>query len=230
MKTRREVIRLLGAMLMKIPLFLGAFGSFVSLSFAKAKRLVLPENTPMSDLVSRNPAELDTRQLSITPMNEFDVMGQTVYPVDMKQWRLELSGQMAAQRTFSYAQLLALPAVERKVLLICPGFFAYHALWKGVSMPALLKSAGMKKETTHIQFGGPLGINENTTAYPIEDVLSNKIFLAFQVNGVPLPERHGFPLRLVAEDHFGDQWTKYITRVSAVIKTAGPGREELLYL
>jgi hypothetical protein len=29
-----------------------------------------------------------------------------------------------------------------------------------------------------------------------------------------LPLRHGFPLRVVAEDHYGSDWVKYVTRVS----------------
>jgi sulfoxide reductase catalytic subunit YedY len=34
------------------------------------------------------------------------------------------------------------------------------------------------------------------------------------VNGKDLPRRHGFPLRVVAEDSYGSDWVKYVTRVS----------------
>ena len=41
----------------------------------------------------------------------------------------------------------------------------------------------------------------------------NKIILAHGVNGQPLPERHAFPLRLVAEDHYGDEWVKCVVKI-----------------
>ena len=43
-----------------------------------------------------------------------------------------------------------------------------------------------------------------------KDVLSNKVFLAYAVNGEALPQKHGFPLRVVAEDYFGDFWVKFV--------------------
>jgi sulfoxide reductase catalytic subunit YedY len=49
----------------------------------------------------------------------------------------------------------------------------------------------------------------------VEDVLSDRVFLAYGVNGKPLPERHGFPLRLVAEGYYGYDWIKYVYRITA---------------
>ncbi|MFH1083362.1 MAG: molybdopterin-dependent oxidoreductase [Pseudomonadota bacterium] len=52
-------------------------------------------------------------------------------------------------------------------------------------------------------------------AQPMRELfLADKIFLAYQVNGVPLPQKHGFPLRLVAEDHYGHEWVKYVHRIT----------------
>jgi sulfoxide reductase catalytic subunit YedY len=49
----------------------------------------------------------------------------------------------------------------------------------------------------------------------MEDILSDKVFLAFGVNGEDLPRKHGFPLRVVAEDYYGYDWVKYVYRVTA---------------
>ena len=38
--------------------------------------------------------------------------------------------------------------------------------------------------------------------------------LAYQVNGMALPRRHGFPLRVVAEDDYGSDWIKYVDRIT----------------
>ena len=52
-------------------------------------------------------------------------------------------------------------------------------------------------------------------SFPVAEVLSNQIFLAYQVNGQMLPRKHGFPLRVVAEDHYGSVWVKYVHKVEA---------------
>ncbi len=48
----------------------------------------------------------------------------------------------------------------------------------------------------------------------MEDVLSEKVFLAYRVNGEQLPKKHGFPLRTVAEGYYGYDWVKHVYRVS----------------
>ena len=50
--------------------------------------------------------------------------------------------------------------------------------------------------------------------FPIEDYLTHKASLAYGVNGETLPERHGFPLRVVAEDHYGNDWVKYVHKMT----------------
>ncbi len=40
-----------------------------------------------------------------------------------------------------------------------------------------------------------------------------KILLAYGVNDTPLPQKHGFPLRLVLEDHYGYEWVKYVDEI-----------------
>jgi len=41
------------------------------------------------------------------------------------------------------------------------------------------------------------------------------VFLAFEVNGEKLPQKHGFPLRIVAEDYYGSDWVKYVYKIEA---------------
>ena len=54
---------------------------------------------------------------------------------------------------------------------------------------------------------------ERTEKFSMEEILSGKVFLAYGVNGEALPEKHGFPLRVVAEGHYGSRWTKYVGKV-----------------
>jgi sulfoxide reductase catalytic subunit YedY len=108
--------------------------------------------------------------------------------------------------------------IERNVLLICPGFFAYNGRWKGVSSSTLLSGAKLEPQVTHVEFSGPKGRGRMTKKFTLEEVMTDKIFIAYRVNGRPLPEKHGFPVRLVAENHYGGRWVKYVDKISVIAK------------
>ena len=63
-------------------------------------------------------------------------------------------------------------------------------------------------------FRGPEGTYEKVEGFPLEEVASDNVFLAYEVNGKPLPEKHGFPLRVVAEGHYGFEWVKYVHKMT----------------
>ena len=80
----------------------------------------------------------------------------------------------------------------------------------------VLNPAQMKADTTHIRAFGPQGSQEREQLFPIADIRSDKVFLAFAVNEKPLPQKHGFPLRIVAEDYYGSDWIKYVYKIEAL--------------
>ena len=171
----------------------------------------------MKSLIGEDPAGLDTRQLEIIPLKDFETMGDTDHEVNLEQWRLAIGGKVKQPLKLSYSQLLELPAIERKTLMICPGFFSNHGLWKGISIWDLLKTAGIQDNITHVTLRGAGSYSEKVDRFDLKDVQSNKVFLAYQVNGKALPQKHGFPLRAVAEDKYGSTWTKYVHTVEADI-------------
>jgi DMSO/TMAO reductase YedYZ molybdopterin-dependent catalytic subunit len=214
-KTRRQFINLILGFLSGMGLIFSPIANGIRVVFAKAKKIILPKGTRMNSLVGKNPASLDTRNLDLTPVHEFDTMGLDDHDVDLKKWRLEIDGQVHRSLKLTYDQIIEMPSMERNVLLICPGFFAYHARWKGISVAKLLETAGLGSDVTEVTFSGPNGRYEKTDRFPIEDILSDKVFLAYSVNGSVLPKKHGFPLRVVAEDYYGGDWVKYVYKITA---------------
>lgn len=214
--TRREVIKLVLSICAGASVYGGKIGSGLRTAYAKAKKVLLPKGTKMETLISKNPAKLDAGNLDTSPINEFDVMGQTEHKTDLDEWRLSLLGAIETPKVFTYEDIEKLPSIERNVLIICPGFFAYNGLWKGISMAALLTDAKLKPDVTHVKFSGPKGSGQMSKEFSIEEVMMEKVFLAYQVNGKPLPQRHGFPLRLVAEDHYGGRWVKYVDNMTVI--------------
>lgn len=216
MKTRRQFIKFSLKFLSGLGMFFGAVGAWLEKAYAEAKRILVPRGTDLSTLKNENPASLDTRNLEVLPLKEFETMGQTDHQVDLNSWRLLIEGNVAAPTRLTYSRILELPSIERKVLLICPGIFTIHGNWKGISLMTALNLAGMKADTTHILASGPQSEYEKVEKFPIADVRSAKVFLAYQVNGQRLPQKHGFPLRIVAEDYYGDEWVKYVYKIEAI--------------
>ena len=198
-----------GISLLVSPLF-----SWIRLVRAKVQKMILPKDFPRKDLVDKNPADLDTHELDITPLKDFGTMGITDQETNLDVWRLKVEGLVERPFQLTYSQILTLPAIERNVLLICPGFFANHGRWKGISMTALLEKAIVKDKATLVTFRGPEGKYEKTERFYLKDALSDKVFLAYEVNGKPLPKKHGFPLRVVAEGHYGFNWVKYVHKLT----------------
>jgi sulfoxide reductase catalytic subunit YedY len=216
MKRRRQFIKLILGLFAGMGLWFYPFAREVQVAFAKVKKIILPKGTGMETLVGKNPANLDTRNLDLTPVEAFGTMGQSDHQVDLNRWQLEIGGLVERPLELSYAQITEMSSVKKDVLLICPGFFAYHARWKGVSVAKLLDMAGVNPDATHVSFSGPKGGYEKTERFPIADILSGKVFLAYGVNGGALPKRHGFPLRVVAEDYYGGDWVKYVYKIKAI--------------
>jgi DMSO/TMAO reductase YedYZ molybdopterin-dependent catalytic subunit len=215
MKTRRQFIKLIIKLLTGLGLFGSSVASALRKAYAQTKRILLPKGTDLSTLINKNPADLDTRNLELLPLQKFQTMGLTDHDVDLKTWRLEIGGNVASARKLSYAQILELPSIERHVLLICPGVFSNHGRWKGISLVTLLNLAQIQADTTHVTVYGPQGPYEKVERFPIADIRSDKVFLAYAVNGEILPQKHGFPLRIVAEDYYGAEWVKYVYKLEA---------------
>jgi DMSO/TMAO reductase YedYZ molybdopterin-dependent catalytic subunit len=209
MWTRRKFLRKFFWVPLGGFLITSSLWGFVSSTWAKAKQL-LPKGFSKSKLKEMNPAEIDSRNLEIDPLNQFGTMGPTDVAIDLKTYRLKLMGKVERPLSLSYDQVLKFSSLTETVLLICPGFFSNNGRWTGVNFRSLLQEAQIKKEAQYIDI---VGAHEKRVRIPLKLLDQKRIFLAYQVNGKTLPRKHGFPLRLVYEDAYGSDWVKYVNEV-----------------
>lgn len=183
--------------------------NFVSNVWAKAKQL-LPKGFPKNQIKDMNPAEIDNQNLEIDPLDQFGMMGPTDVAIDLKTYRLKVTGKVGHPLSLSYDQILKHPSLTETVLLICPGFFSNNGRWTGVNLKNLLQEAQVKKEAQYVDINGAHG---KGVRIPLKTINQKRIFLAYRVNEEPLPQKHGFPLRLVYEDAYGYDWVKFVEEV-----------------
>lgn len=180
-----------------------------STSWAKAKQL-LPKGFSRLELKEMNPADVDSRDLEIDPLDTFGTMGPTDVVVDIKTYRLKISGKVKQPLFLTYDEILQHPSITENILLICPGFFTNNGRWSGVSFRTLLKNTTIHREAKYLDVKGAYG---KVVRISLKDIDQKRIFLAYRVNGEPLPQKHGFPLRLVYQDTYGSDWVKYVEEI-----------------
>lgn len=185
------------------------FLKFISTLWAQAKK-ILPKGFKREKLKNMNPAEIDNRNLEVDPLGKFGTMGPTDVAVDVKTYRLKITGAVNHPLSLSYDQILKFPSLTEVVLLICPGFFSNNGRWTGVDLKTLLQEAQIKKEARTVDINGAY---EKGVRIPLKTIHQKKVFLAYGVNGKALPQKHGFPLRLVYEDAYGYDWIKYVDEI-----------------
>ncbi len=153
----------------------------------------------------------------ITPNDEFyQVTKNLVDPnVARDVWRLDIIGQVENPRVFSFAEIAAMPAVEQETTLLCISYgigsgLCSNAIWKGVPLPTLLTLVTPKPDVTTVLFRAADGYYET---FRFEKAMEPTTLVAYEMNGEPLPQRHGFPLRMIVPGLYGEKNPKWLTRI-----------------
>lgn len=186
---------------------------WVQSAAAELKKQILSAGVSMDSLINKNPRFLDTSKLRPIPLNQFGTMGLNEYAFDSRVWRLQVTGQVEKPLSLSMDDILKLPIFEKNVLMICPGVFANFGHWKGISIAQLLDTAQADSHSTHITIRGPEGPDEKSKRFSVSDIQKDAVFLAYEINGQKLPQKHGYPIRAVAEGYFGFDWIKFVHKI-----------------
>ena len=163
----------------------------------------------MLSIKDMHPSEVDNSTLPITPVEKLHHTGRP-QEYDIDTYRLEVEGLVDTPLSLSYEDLLSRPQVTETVLLICPGFFWDNAEWTGTPLSLILEEAGLSPEATEVRLVAGDGYAQTL---PLDDVMADGVFLAYEVNGETLPTDHGYPIRLVARHQYGYEWVKWLEKI-----------------
>ncbi|CCH21322.1 molybdopterin-dependent oxidoreductase [Micromonospora lupini] len=155
-------------------------------------------------------ADLSLAQLApyVTPnLGFYRIDTALVVPqVNPDSWRLRIHGRVGTERTYSYADLLARPLVERYVTLACVsnevgGDLIGNARWLGVPLRELLDEVQPEEDADQVVGRSVDGWTCGTPTAALRD--GRDALLAIGMNGEPLPVEHGFPVRMVVPGLYG---------------------------
>jgi len=154
---------------------------------------------------------------SITPNDLFYCVTKNVIDpkVNIDVWHLEIGGLVQNPTTWRFQDLVEFTPTTQETTLMCisngldAGLIS-NAAWKGLPLRDLLDQAGVLSGAARVRLHG---VDNYTDTIPLEKAMEPTTLLAYEMNGVPLPDRHGYPLRLIVPGYFGEKNVKWLTRV-----------------
>jgi len=179
----------------------------------------------------------------LTPKDLFYVRTHT-YPALVEQkdaaaWPLKIDGLVDRPMTITLDELKKLPRASVTVTLECAGngraFFdppvpgiqwekgaVGTCRWTGARLSDVLKKSGLKSGVTYIAANGadkPVGkMPDFIRNVPVAKALHPDTILAYEMNGEPIPQLHGFPLRLIVPGWEGAYAVKWVNHLEALDK------------
>ncbi len=165
----------------------------------------------------------------ITPIDDFYRIDTAlrIPRVDPTSWSLTIDGMVDTPLTIDYDSLLAEESIATPVTIACVsnqigGDLIGTAIWQGVPLARLLDRCGVDPAATQIVGHS---IDGFTAGMPTAVALDGRTCLvAYAMNGDVLPERHGFPARLIVAGLYGYvSATKWLTRIEMTTMEATDG-------
>jgi len=135
--------------------------------------------------------------------------------VGAKTWTLEVGGAVVRPYRITYEELLHMEAVERPHTLECisneiGGDLISTAVWSGVPMADLLARAAPKETAYDVVMTSVDGYSDSIR---VAKALDPDTLVAYLMNGVTLPEEHGYPARVLIPGIYGMKNVKWLARI-----------------
>ena len=210
-----------------------------------------PQKAPLLLLTDR-PVQLETPRhyfsTAFTPNDAFYVRWHREgipNNVDLKEWRLQIEGNVAKPQAFSLPELMRkFKAVSIAAVNQCSGNSRSrlqprvaggqwgngamgNAMWTGVRLRELLDAAGVKTGSVEVQFqgletgSGPKGMASSSflKSLDLANPVLDECVVAYLMNGEPLPMLNGFPVRLIVPGYFATYWMKCLSWIRVLDTT-----------
>jgi DMSO/TMAO reductase YedYZ molybdopterin-dependent catalytic subunit len=147
---------------------------------------------------------------------------------DPATWRLKIGGLVDQPVSLTYDELRALPRVDQVSTFHCvTGWTVQNVHWGGVRISDVLARAQPQAAGRALRFA--------SMEVPYVDYLTKKqaslpdVMLAYEMDGKPLPQEHGAPVRLIIPEMYGYKNVKWLNGIDVVPDAVNGYWEDLGY-
>lgn len=130
--------------------------------------------------------------------------------VDAEGFRLEVSGLVADRRSWTLAELGALPQADQVTRHICVEGWSAIGKWGGVPFSTFLRRVGADLSAKYVGFKCA---DDYYTSIDMPTALHPQTLLALTYDGQTLPARYGFPMKLRMPTKLGYKNPKHIQAI-----------------
>jgi DMSO/TMAO reductase YedYZ molybdopterin-dependent catalytic subunit len=161
----------------------------------------------------------------ITPNNEFyltQIDSGFLPNVNKNNWQLKVSGFEGQSFALGYEEMLKLDRRKIFKTFACVGNeiggpAIGNAEWTVTPLAPLLERVlGNTRDGVRVAF---YGLDEFYSSVPLEVALSDQAFIAYEMNGVELPKRHGWPARALLPGIYGMKQPRWLERIEVTDKS-----------
>jgi DMSO/TMAO reductase YedYZ molybdopterin-dependent catalytic subunit len=192
--------------------FLGVVGAGVTTLFFgdEISRVTSAVTKPFADVTGLN---------RIVPSGGWRIytVASTMPTFDRATWRLRLDGLVQRPMELTYDQLLALPKAEQVSTFHCvTGWIVDDVRWGGVRFRDLLAHAEPLPTAHAAHFvSAEVPYHDYLT---LGDLALPDVMLAYEMDGQPLLQEHGAPVRVVIPDMYGYKNVKWVNQITLLPK------------
>jgi len=147
---------------------------------------------------------------------------------DPGTWRLQIDGLVEQPQSLTYDELRRLPRAEQVSTFHCvTGWSVKNVRWGGVRIHDVLAAAKPQDAGHALQFV--------SMEVPYVDYLTlgqaslHDVMLAYEMDGKPLKQEHGAPVRLVIPEMYGYKNVKWLQEIQVVPQATDGYWENLGY-
>ncbi len=138
---------------------------------------------------------------------------------DFKDFTLRVGGLVETPKTFSYAELKAMPKQEQITTHFCIQGWSGVAKWGGVPMRHILELVRPTSDVRYAVFYSLADGSDTGRYYDVHRISNMRhdlTILAYEMNNAPVSVLHGAPLRLRCENELGFKMVKWIAAIEFV--------------
>jgi methionine sulfoxide reductase catalytic subunit len=128
--------------------------------------------------------------------------------LEHETWRLRVEGIVGGPRDLTYDDILALPSVKQNSRMVCVEGWSFRSDWEGFTINELLELVEPVEGANHLRFEC---VDTYYETLSIDELREDRVLFAHKMDGEPLSDEHGWPVRLIVPPRYGYKGAKSIT-------------------